>query len=261
MKRISGFIKKLSGYTFLFEQLVKRDFEAKYKRTALGMGWSIMSPLLTLLVMRIVFTQFFGNHVEHYTTYLFCGNLVMSYYREATNNGMSSLLVNSEIIQKINVPKYLFVLSKNVSALVNFALTLCVFFVFCAIDRITFTPKMILLIYPVLCLMTLNVGVGMILSALFVFFRDISYLYSVFLTLLTYLSAIFYTIDKYSPSVQRLFLLNPVFVIIKYFRMIVIDMQIPSFAYHCLCAFYPAVILVIGAIVYKKMNHDFVYYL
>ena len=258
---ISAFIRKFRKNAFLFSELVKRDFHQKYKRTALGMAWSILSPLLSLLVMRIVFTQFFGRDMPHYTTYLFCGNLVMSYYREATTNGMNSLLLNAQIILKVNVPKYLFILSKNVSALMNFGLTLIVFFVFCLFDGITFTPKMLLLVYPVFWLLVLNVGVGMIMSALFVFFRDMSYLYNVFLMLLTYMSAIFYTIDSFSPRMQRMFLLNPVYVIIKYFRLVVIDAQVPSLMYHVLCAVYGLIVLGIGSYIYKKYNHEFVYYL
>lgn len=125
-------LEKFLKYRFMFEELVKRDFKQKYKRTVLGMAWSVLSPLLQLLVMRIVFTRFFGGHVEHYTTYLFCGNLVYSYFRESTNGGMNSLMSNARIFSKINVPKYMFLLSKNVSALINFGLTLCVFFAFCA---------------------------------------------------------------------------------------------------------------------------------
>ena len=85
-------LEKFLKYRFMFEELVKRDFKQKYKRTVLGMAWSVLSPLLQLLVMRIVFTRFFGGHVEHYTTYLFCGNLVYSYFRESTNGGMGSLM-------------------------------------------------------------------------------------------------------------------------------------------------------------------------
>lgn len=254
-------IQNLKKNVFLFQQLVKRDFEQKYKRTLLGMGWSVLSPLLTLLIMRIVFLDFFGRNTPHYTTYLFCGNLVMSYYKESTTNGMTSLLSNSGIISKINVPKYLFLFSKNVSALVNFALTMVVFFIFCALDHITFTPKMFMLVYPTLCLLIMNIGIGMILSALYVFFRDMTYLYQVFLTLLTYLSAIFYTIDKWSPRKQRIFLLNPVYVIIKYFRTIVIDMKIPSLQYHGLVLFYAIFFFTIGSIIYKKFNHQFIYYM
>lgn len=254
-------IENFKKHWFLFKQLVKRDFESKYKGTMLGMGWSVLSPLMTLLIMRLVFTQFFGRNTPHYTTYLFCGNLVMSYFRESTTQGMLSLRANAGIITKINVPKYMFLLSRNVSSLINFGLTLVLFFVFCAIDKITFTPKMLLLIYPIFCLTGMIIGVGLILSALQVFFKDTSYLYSIFLTLLTYLSAIFYRIDTFPERMQKLFLLNPVYVIINYFRTIVIDMRVPSLAYHGLCLFYALVFLLIGAWIYKKNNHSFIYYL
>ncbi len=260
-KVLEKWIFTIKKYSFLFSELVKRDFKQKYKRTALGMLWSILSPLLTLLIMKIVFTEFFGRTQPHYTTYLFSGNLVMAFYREATRNGMSSLLNNSKIIQKINVPKYLFLLSKNVSALVNFMLTLVVYYLFCMLDKITFGPHMVLLLYPIICLVVMNVGIGMILSALFVFFRDIQYLYDVFLTLLTYLSAIFYRVDSFSVRTQQLFMLNPVYVMIKYFRSIVIDGVIPSPQYHLLMAFYALFYLAIGSAIYKKYNKEFVYYM
>lgn len=252
--------QKLKTYQFLFEELVKRDFKKKYKRTVLGMAWSILSPLLTLLVMRLVFTQFFGRGTAHYTTYLFCGNLVFSFFSESTNQGMSSLMGNSGIFTKINVPKYLFLFSKNVQCLINFGLTLCVFFVFCILDHITFTWRFIMLIYPIFCLLVFNLGIGLILSALFVFFRDIQYLWSVFTQLLMYMSAIFYSVDNYSPRVQRLFLINPVYVVIKYFRVIVINASIPSLAFHLLMLADALVAFGVGAWMYKKYNHKFLYY-
>ena len=219
---------RLKQHRFLFEKLVKRDFKKKYKRTILGMAWSILSPLLMLLVMRLVFTQFFGRNMEHYTTYLFCGNLIFSYFSESTSQGMTSLMGNAAIFTKVNVPKYLFLLSKNVQTLINFGLTMIVFFVFCLLDHITFTWKLIFLLYPIALLVLFNIGVGLILSALFVFFRDIQYLWSVFTQLLMYMSAIFYTIDQYSYTVQCLFLLNPVYLFIRYFRKIVIEATIPT---------------------------------
>jgi ABC-2 type transport system permease protein len=225
------------------------------------MGWSILSPLLTLLVMKLIFTKFFGKDMPHYTTYLFSGNLVLAYYKESTKNGMSSLVNNAKIFTKINVPKYMFLLSKNVSALVNFGLTLVVYFLFCALDGIHFGFRMLLLIYPIVGLLMMNIGIGLILSALFVFFRDIRYLYEVFLTLITYVSAVFYSVDKFSKTGQRMFLFNPVYVFIKYFRCIVIDGKIPSLEYHALCAFYALIFLIIGGFVYKKLNHQFLYYL
>ena len=251
---------KLLRYQFLFEELVKRDFKKKYKRTVLGMAWSILSPLLMLLVMRQVFTQFFGRGMEHYTTYLFCGNLVFSYFSESTGQGMTSLMGNAGIFTKVNVPKYLFLFSKNVQTLINFGLTLCVFFMFCVLDGITFTWKFICLLYPICCLVLFNVGVGLILSAMFVFFRDIQYLWSVFTQLLMYMSAIFYTIDSYSYTVQCLFLLNPLYLFIRYFRKIVIEATIPTIWFHLLMLADVIIVFGIGCWMYKKYNTRFLYY-
>jgi len=253
-------LQKLRRNQFLFEELVKRDFKKKYKRTVLGMAWSILSPLLTLLVMRLVFTQFFGQNMAHYTTYLFCGNLVFSYFNEATTQGMSSLLGNAGIFSKVNVSKYLFLLSKNVQTLINFGLTLVVFIVFCVLDNIVFTWKIIFLFYPIACLVLFNIGFGLVLSALFVFFRDIQYLWSVFTQLLMYMSAIFYTIDSYSQTVQNIFLLNPVYLFIRYFRKIVIEATIPTLAFHLLMLADVVIILGLGFWMYKKYNHRFLYY-
>ena len=253
--------RKIQQYSFMFSELVKRDFKQRYKRSVLGMAWSVLSPLLTLLVMKVIFTQILGKNIPHYTIYLFAGNIVMSYFKESTKNGMRSLVTNAKIFTKINVPKYLFLLSKNVSALVNFGLTLVVFFIFCIFDRITFRPDFVLLLFPSVCLLVLNIGIGGILSALYVFFEDVQYLYDVLLTLLTYMSAIFYTIDKFPVLTQRLFLLNPVYVYIKYFRLIVIDGVIPSAGFHLLCLFYALFYLFLGMGMYKKYNHSFLYYL
>lgn len=258
---VNSFTQLLQKYQFLFEELVKRDFKKKYKRTVLGMAWSVLSPMLQLLVMRIIFTQFFGSGMEHYTTYLFSGNIVYSYYRESTNAGMNSLMSNAGIISKVNVPKYMFLLSKNVSSIINFGLTLIVYIIFAAIDGVTFGPHFIMLIYPILCLIVFNCGVGLVLSALYVFFRDINYIYEIFTLLLMYMSAIFYTVDGYPPILQRLFLCNPLYCYIKYFRVIVLDGDIPSVQFHLLCAFYAVIMMLIGAFFYKKYNHKFLYYM
>lgn len=258
---MNGFINKIRKNQFLFSELVKRDFKQKYKRTVLGMWWSVLSPLLTLLVMRLVFTQFFGRNTPHYTTYLFCGNLVFSYFKESTSGGMNALMTNRGIISKVNVPKYMFLLSKNISSLINFGLTLCVFFIFAAIDKITFGIHFLALLYPIVCLLIFNIGVGLILSALFVFFRDTGYLYDVFTLLLMYMSAIFYQVDTFSPRIQKLFFCNPVYCFIRFFRTITIDGAMPRSALYLLCAFYAAVAFVIGGYVYKKNNHKFLYYM
>ena len=253
-------IDKLKKHQFLFEELVKRDFKQKYKRTALGMLWSVLNPLLTLLVMRMIFTRFFARDAKFYTTYLFAGNLMYAYFKESTLGGMNSLMSNAHIFTKINVPKYMFLLTKNVSAIINFGLTLVVFFIFAAVDGVPFSLRFVAILYPIAMLTLFNIGVGMILSALFVFFRDIQYIYDIFTLLLMYMSAIFYYVDGFPGWVQKVFLLNPVYCAIKYVRVVVIDGNLPSLAFHGLLLLYGVAAVTLGGVIYKTQNQKFLYY-
>lgn len=253
---ISGF----KDNSFLFTELVKRDFKKKYKRTYLGVLWSLFSPMLTLLVMRVVFTHFFGRDITHYTTYLFCGNIIFAYFADASSGGMTSLLDNSPIFSKINVPKHLFLFSRNVSSLINFSLTFLIFLIFTAIDGISITPRFLMLLFPIVCMIIFNLGIGLILSALYVFFRDMQYLWGIFTQLLMYVSAIFYDTAELPTALRSAFYMNPIFVYIKYFRTIVLEGEIPSLELHALALIYAAVAFTVGAIIYKRYNHKFLYY-
>lgn len=253
-------LAKLKKHKFLFEELVKRDFKRKYKGTVLGMGWSMLMPLLMLLVMKVVFENFFGRNIAHYTTYLFCGNLVYSWFAESTNLGMRSLVVNAGIFTKVDVPKYLFLLSGSVQTLINFGLTMVIFFLFCALDHIAFTWKFLLLAYPIVTLFLFNVGVGLILSALHVFFRDMDYIWRVFLQLLMYGSAIFYPVDSLPPRLQTVFAFNPVYRHIAYFREVVLDGAVPGWETHLTLLGVAALALLVGGWMYKRYNTKFLYY-
>lgn len=254
-------VDRLKKHGFLFQELVHRDFTKKYKRTALGIGWSVLSPLLQLLVMRVMLTQFFATGIEHYTTFLFAGNIVFNYFNESTNSGMTALAENAAIISKVNVPKYIFVFSKNISSLITFCLTVIIFFVLAWFDGIQFTWKVVFLLIPILCLVLFNIGAGLFLSACYTFFRDLQYLYSIFTFLLMYMSAVFYDINRYSEFAQNLFLLNPIYLFIRYFRKIVLEQTIPTIWFHLLLTADTVLMLALGFYMYKKYNHDFLYYL
>lgn len=253
-------IAKLKTYQFLFEELVKRDFKKRYNRTVLGIVWSVLSPLLMLSVVAVIFGNFFGRSIEHYVIYLFSGQIIFYYFTEATNEGMLALVNNSSIFSKVNVPKYLFLFSKNISAIINFLIILFIYFFFVALEGINFTWQFVLLIYPIICLITINVGIGLILSALYIFFRDIQYLYRIFTQVIMYGSAIFYSIDILPQHLQTLFYCNPIFVCITYFRSIVLHNTVPDLWLHLLLAGYAIVLFGIGCWVYKKYNYKFLYY-
>jgi len=261
MQPVTFLTARWQQYNFLFEELVKRDFKKRYKRTFLGILWSMLGPLMQLFVMTMVFTHFFGRDTPHFMIHVFSGLLVFTFFRDSTGQGMQSLMANSGIFTKIKVPKYLFLFSRNISSLINFGLTLVIFFLFAAIDGVAFHSRFLLLIYPIITLMLFNIGVGLILSALFVFFKDVQYLYDIFTMLLMWLSAIFYTVDTFSVTVQRLFLLNPVFAHIHYFRLVVLHGVVPAWHIHLICAGYAIGALLIGGFFYKKFNYRFIYYM
>ncbi len=253
-------IQSIKKHQFLLEELVKRDFKRKYKGAMFGMAWSIFNPLLMLLIMKVVFSHFFAGDIEHYTTYLFCGNIIFTFFSESTSEGMLALQGNAEIFTKVNVPKYLFLISKNTQTFLNFALTVLVFFVLCLFDGITFSFRFLLLLYPILMLLIFNMGAGLILSALYVFFRDMRYLWTVAMQIIMYVSAVFYSVDTFPEYAQKLFYLNPLFLFITYFRKIVLDNTVPSFGFHLIIAFYSLLALVIGILIYKKNDTEFLYY-
>lgn len=246
---------------FIFTELVKRDFKKKYKRTVLGVFWSVLSPLITMLILALIFGNFFGRSIPHFIIYLFSGQVVFNYFRESTTEGMHALVANAGIFSKINVPKYLFLFSKNVAALINFGIILVIYFAAVAIEGIPYTWKFLCLIYPILCLIFINLGIGFILSALFIFFRDIAYIYSLFVTLVMYSSAIFYDIRIVPEPYQAIFYANPIFVCIDYFRTIVIYDAVPSLGMHAILAAYAAVLFAFGCWMYKRYNYQFLYYL
>jgi ABC-2 type transport system permease protein len=253
-------LSALNKHRFLFEELVKRDFNRKYKGSFLGAAWSVLKPLLSLLIMRFIFGHFFGSAIPHFTTYLFCGNIVFSFFSESSAEGLMALYGNAHIFTKVNVPKYLFLFSINIQVLINFTLTLLVFFAFCALDHVSFSWRFLLLVYPVMTLLLFNVGIGMILSALFVFFRDIDYLWSVLVQLIMYGSAVFYTIDKFPPALQLAFSLNPVYRHIAYIREIVLAGTVPSVGSHLTLLGFAVAAFLAGSFMYKHYNTKFLYY-
>ena len=252
--------EQIKKYGFLFKQLVKRDFTRKYKRTFFGMVWSVLSPLINFFVMRMIFSNMFSHSVEHYSIYLFSGQIVYAFFSDATGMGMNSLVNNAGIFSKVNIPKYLFLFSQNVSSLINFALTLLVFFLFFIIEGMPFTWALLLLFFPIGCLIVFNTGLGLVLSALQVFFRDMQYLWGIFTQLLMWVSAIFYTLDSFSPETQKLFLLNPLYVYIDYVRSLVLYGTVPPLGRSLLCILYAVLAFGFGCFMYKRFNQEFLYY-
>lgn len=256
----SSISEKVSQYRFLFEELVKRDFKKKYKRTVLGMLWSVISPFLTFLIQLFVFGSLFRRGDSNFVIYLLTGNLMFHFFSDTTTTGMFAMYSNASVLSKINVPKSIFLLSSNVAGTFNFFLTLLVYFIFMVFTGVSFGPHLFLMIYPILCMIIFNLGISYILSSLFVFFRDTQYLYSIATRLLIYMSAIFYYADSLPENIQFVFAINPIYRYIAYMRQLVIDSTIPNLTSHLVCFGFAAAALIIGYLFHKKTEKKFVYY-
>ena len=175
---------------------------------------------------------------------------------------MSALMGNAHIFTKVNVPKYMFLLSKNVQTLINFGITLVVFLVFCVLDKVYFTWKFLMLIYPIACLMIFNIGVGLVLSAMFVFFRDIQNIWSVVTLAWMYLTPIFYTLDSMSP-VLRYWIpkVNPMYIYITQMRDFVLNGGWPWTVLIWRGALVAAIMVALGMFVFTKAKDKFILYI
>lgn len=189
------YVQNFNKYTFLLTELIKRDISGKYKDSTLGLFWSFLNPLLSMIVLTMVFSLIFANTIENFPVYLLSGKLVFDLFANATTGAMDSIKANSEIIKKIYVPKYMFAVGIVCSEFINFLISLVVLV---AVMIFTGAPFHFALIYspiPLFFLLVLTMGVGLILATATTFFTDIKYLYGVLVMLLSFMTPLFYPID------------------------------------------------------------------
>jgi ABC-2 type transport system permease protein len=259
MKNIIYNFKK---YSFLLQQLISRDFKVKYKRSVLGIVWSLLYPLLMMTVMALVFSNIFKFNVPgvNYLVYLMTGLTFFNYFSEASNLAMSSVVANFSLINKIYIPKYIFPLSKVLFVGINLLITLIPLYGIIIITGETITIAHLLLPFVLICLMIFTLGIGLILATISVFFRDMFYIYGIVITLWTYLTPIMYDIKMINPSYQQIFKINPLYQFINFARTIILENRIPQPIYFVYCLIAAFVPLLIGTIVFRKNQDKFIYY-
>lgn len=251
----------LYRYRWLLQELITRDLKIKYRRSVLGYLWSILNPLLMMAILTLVFSNFFRFDIKNYPVYLLTGQLLFTFFAEATNMAMNSILLGSSLIRKVYLPKYIFPASRVFSC---FTTTLFSLIALCIVMIATGAEfKLTMIMLPVLLLYFLifTVGISLILSVMVVFFRDIQYLYGVFLTALNYLTPIFYPFSILPSEIKELMVFNPMYIFIDFFRMIMMYGIWPSLEEHIICILISVVSLAIGIMVFKKYQDDFILYI
>ena len=245
-------------YGFLMHQLVSRDFKNKYKRSVLGMLWSFLNPLLTMLVQYFVFSNIFKTDTENFVVYLLTGIVFFNFYSEASNMAMSSIVGNSALITKVYVPKYIYPLSRVLSSGVNFLISLVPLIIVIVATHVAIKPAILLVVYPIICNFILALGIGLILSSIMVFFRDTQFIYGVLLTALMYFTPIFYPITIIPERFRWLFYLNPVSNNIVFARSCILDGVFPGMKLALLCGGVAVAVLAIGATIFKRTQDRFI---
>lgn len=249
-------------YSFLLQQLISRDFKVKYKRSVLGVVWSLLYPLLTMAVMAIVFSNVFKFSTPgvNYLVYLMTGLVMFNYFSEASNLAMSSVVANFSLINKIYIPKYIFPLSKCLFVGINFLLTLIPLYIVILATGTGLNIYHLLLPYAFVCLFMFTLGMGLILSTISVFLRDMFYIYGIIIMTWTYLTPIMYDITLISEKIQPFFKLNPLYHYINFAREIILYNRMPQPFTWGVCLISSIVILIVGIIVFKKNQDKFIYY-
>jgi lipopolysaccharide transport system permease protein len=246
------------NYSFLLTELIKRDISGKYKDSTLGLFWSFLNPLLSMIVLTIVFSTFFGRTIENFPVYLLSGKLVFDLFANATTGAMDSIKGNSEIIKKIYVPKYMFAVGIVCSEFINFLISLIVLV---AVMLATGAPFYMSLLYspiPLFFLLLLTMGVGLILATATTFFTDIKYLYGVLIMLLSFMTPLFYPIEIIPEQFLFFFKINPLYAAVSSFRDIVLYGAFPQTKFLLYLIITSIIALIIGVYQFYKYQDEFV---
>jgi len=248
-------------YHFLINQLVSRDFKAKYKRSVLGVFWSFLNPLLTMLVQYLVFSTIFKSDIENFPAYLLIGIVSFNFFSEASGMGLTSILGNAGLITKVYMPKYIYPLTRVMSSGINLLISLIPMLLVCIITGVRFRKSAILAVFFMLCLVIFSLGIAMLLASAMVFFRDTQFLWSVLNMIWMYLTPIFYP-DTILPEQFRFVLeCNPLYHFIKYERLCILDGISPEPVLYVLSATMAFGMLAVGSLVFRKSQDKFVLYL
>lgn len=242
----------------LLYELVARDVKIKYRKSVLGVLWTLLNPLLMMLILSIVFSNLFRFDVENYSLYLLAGQILFNFFNESTTGAMTAILGNSALIKKVYIPKYLFVVSRIASSSINILSSFCALILVMLFTRTELHFSMFLVVIPLAYLIIFSLGVGLVLSAITVKFRDVMHLYTVFLTGLMYLTPIIYPISMLPEWVKKIVNLNPLTGILNIFRNVVIYNTIPTVGEFIISLVVVCLTLVLGLWVFYKQQDEFI---
>ena len=260
--KLLQYIREFWQYNDLLKLLGARDIKLKYRRSFLGYLWSILNPLMIMIVMPIVFSTMFNGNIENFPVYLFCGQLLFSYMNSSTSQAIFSITGNSALLKKTYVPKYIFTISKITSGTVDLLLSLGALLIVMLVTGTRFAWCALLFPFIILQLYVFCIGLGLFLSQVNVFFRDIQYIYNAVMTAWMYLTPIFYPLEMLPEwLVWCIKHLNPMYFYVGQFRDLIHAGRMPGVTIITAGVVAALVMLILGIWSFSKSEDKFILYI
>lgn len=260
--KLSQYLREFWKYRDLLRLLVVKNIKLKYRRSFLGYIWSILNPLLIMIVMCIVFSTMFSRNIENFPVYLFCGQLLFNFMKSSTNQAISSVTGNAALLKKAYVPKYIFTLAKITSGLVDLVFSLGALVIVLIATQSRITWYALLFPFVLLQLYIFCIGLGLFLAQANVFFKDTQFIYNAVTTAWTYLTPIFYPLDALSEKlVWFIKHFNPMYFYIGQFRDLVYYGRMPGHLIILAGCGASAAMLLIGMWSFLRSKDRFILYI
>lgn len=262
MNRFKSFWKEFWQYKDMLKLLVTRNLKLKYRRSILGYLWSVLNPLLTMIVMTVVFSTMFSRNIENFPVYLFCGQLLFNFMNTSTHQAIFAITGNAALLKKTYVPKYIFVVSKITSGMVDLILSFGALIIVMLVTGARFSGYFLLFPFVVLQLYVFCIGLGLFLAQANVFFRDTQFIYNAVTTAWMYLTPIFYPIEVLPEQVAWFIKhCNPMYFYVGQFRDLIYSCTMPG--HLIILAGYCSALamLVLGIWSFSKSQNRFILYI
>lgn len=252
-------LKELGKYRYLLGQLIRRDILTRYKRSVLGVAWTMLNPLGTMLILTFVFSNFFRSDVKHFPVFILSGLLVWNFFSQGANAAISGLVWGGGLLKRIYIPSTVFGVSAIGTALVNLVISIVPLIIVMLVDRAPFYTSMLFLPVSILLLTSFTLGFGLFISSLAVFFPDVGEMFQVLLTAWMYLTPIIYPESLIPARVMPFYKINPMYWMVKMFRLPIFEGRFPY-----LQEFLPALawgvgMLIIGWVYFTSKSEEYAY--
>lgn len=250
-------ISNLYKYRQLLKSNIKKEIRGKYKGSFLGVLWSFVNPLLSVLVYAIVFPLILKNTQEHYVTYLIIGIIPWNFFVYSISQGTTTIMVNGGIIKKVYFPREILPISVVSSALVNFLISCLIILLFLLFSGIGISKYIVFMPIVIIIQYIMTLGIVFITSAINVYIRDAEYIINFFINMLFYATPILYSQEIIPARWRNILSLNPMAIIINGYRDILYYQRIPDFTYVLLLFLFSILLLLFGIFVFKKLERGF----